>query len=64
MVEAHSIDDADDKDLWQKGNALIRSNFAVNPEMLEDEEWAKLYGEAIWIERFRIKKIAALLGNK
>jgi hypothetical protein len=51
-----------------KGDALIRANFGVNPAELSQEKWAQLFGEAVWLERWRLKNqgdlLAALFGGK
>jgi hypothetical protein len=57
------MDNSDSKpeDELLKGDALIRANFGVNPTELDDETWARLFAEAIWIEQFRLKNQAQLL---
>ncbi|MBB6499117.1 hypothetical protein [Pedobacter cryoconitis] len=44
---------------WQ-GDALIRSNFSVDPERLQLSEWAKLHAQAQWLERWRLENQAEL----
>ena len=46
-----------------QGNALIRGNFAVNPEKLEPEKWAQLFCEAVWLESERLKNFAQLMAK-
>ncbi|MFK7061522.1 hypothetical protein V3Q90_15495 [Flavobacterium oreochromis] len=43
-----------------KGDALIRANFNVNPEIIPISEWAKLYAQAQWLEQWRLKNQAEL----
>lgn len=43
-----------------KGDALIRSNFNVEPENLQISEWNKMYAQAFWLEEFRLKNQAEL----
>jgi hypothetical protein len=51
-----------------KGDALIRANFGVEPGKMDDETWARLVAEAMWIEQWRLKNqaelLAALFGSK
>jgi hypothetical protein len=51
-----------------KGNALVRANFGIDPAGLEDEKWAKLVCEALWIEQERLRNmgnlLAAMFGKK
>jgi 2-hydroxychromene-2-carboxylate isomerase len=51
-----------------KGDALIRANLGVDPAGLEDEKWAQLFAEALWVEQWRLKNqaelLAALFGRK
>ena len=61
--------DADDEDTFAKGCALIRSNLQVDADEIETaEEWARLYNEALWLERWRNRNraelIAELFGEK
>lgn len=61
--------DADDEDTFAKGCALIRSNLHVDADEIETaEEWARLYNEALWLERWRNRNraelIAELFGEK
>ena len=61
LVEAHRLSDDDDKDGFQKGCALIRSNLGLDPMAGSYEEWAIHYAEALWLEKFRNRNIAQLL---
>jgi hypothetical protein len=45
----------------QKGNALIRHYCHVQPETLNDEIWAELLDEAIWLDYHKQKQLADLL---
>lgn len=64
-IKAHLLDLDDDVDGFLKGCALIRSNLHVEPctpETTEDE-FAELYGEALWLEQWRLKNLAELAKN-
>ena len=37
--------------------ALVRHCFKVNPEELDEKEFAKLLGEALWIKQFEAEII-------
>lgn len=51
-------------DGFAKGCALIRANLNVNADDIETEEdWAALYVQAIWLERWRNKNKAELLAR-
>ena len=68
LVEAHALADDNDEDTFAKGCALIRANLHKDPDEVEtEEEWAALYAQAIWIERWRNRNraelISALFGN-
>jgi hypothetical protein len=56
------------EDELMQGEALIRANFGINPSKLNEEQWAKLYSQAAWIEVERLKHtaelLAALFGEK
>ncbi|WP_168355373.1 hypothetical protein [Bacteroides acidifaciens] len=48
---------------------MIRANLHKDPDEVEtEEEWAALYGQAIWLERWRNRNraelIAALFSEK
>jgi hypothetical protein len=61
-------DSKEDSEELLKGDTLIRANFGINPDELDEVQWAKLVCEAIWIERFRLQNqadlLAALFGGK
>ena len=62
LVEAHTLADDDYKDTFAKGCALIRANLHVDADAIETEEdWARLYGAALWLERWRNKNKAELI---
>jgi len=42
---------------------LIRAHFGIDPGALEDEEWARLFGQAVWLEGWRLKNQAELLST-
>lgn len=46
-----------------KGCALIRANFHMEPETLDDEKWALLFQQAVWIENFRLENMARILAK-
>lgn len=61
--------ESDDEDGFAKGCALIRANLHINADEIETEdEWAALYGQALWLERWRNRNraelIASLFGEK
>lgn len=69
LVEAHALADGDTEDTFAKGCALIRANLHMNADEIESEEdWAALYGQALWLERWRNRNraelIASLFGEK
>lgn len=54
----------DDEDTFAKGCALIRANLHVAEETIgSEEEWARLYGQAIWLERWRNRNRAELIAG-
>ena len=56
--------DEDDEDTFAKGCALIRANLNVNADNIENEDdWAALYTQAIWLERWRNKNKAELIAR-
>lgn len=61
MVGAFRISTQEERDYVLKGNALIRSRFQVVPEELEEEKWAQLVGEAIWLEYNSLHNLAEML---
>lgn len=69
LVEAYSLADDDREDSFAKGCALIRANLHVDTDAVcSEEQWAELYAEALWIERWRNRNlaemIAAVFGGK
>lgn len=69
LVEAHTLAENDHEDTFAKGCALIRANLHINADEIETEnEWAALYGQALWLERWRNRNraelIASLFGEK
>jgi hypothetical protein len=54
-------DDNDFVSEWRKGNALIRSQLGLNPEKLQEEEWAQYYNEALWLKEMDAKIQAELM---
>ena len=69
LVEAHTLAENDHEDTFTKGCALIRANLHINADEIESEEdWAALYGQALWLERWRNRNraelIASLFGEK
>lgn len=56
--------ESDDEDGFAKGCALIRANLHVDVDKIESgEEWARLYAEAIWLERWRNRNHAELIAS-
>jgi hypothetical protein len=56
-------EETDPADELMQGNALIRANFGVNPDGLENEKWAQLFCEAVWLESERLKNFAQLMAK-
>ena len=54
---------ASDEVEMMKGDALIRANFGVDPSALGEDEWARLCAEAVWVETWRLRNMAELLGR-
>ncbi len=46
-----------------KGDALIRSNFHIDPEELKLSQWAKLYAQATWLEKWKLENQAEILSS-
>lgn len=46
-----------------QGDALIRANFGVDPGRLPPERWARLFGQAVWLENERLRNLAELLAQ-
>lgn len=64
LIEAHLLSERDDENSLEKGCALIRANLNVDTDEIKDyDSWAELYAQAIWIENFRLKRIAELMAN-
>ena len=53
----------DDPGEIAKGCALIRANFHTDPETLDDEKWALLFQQAVWIENYRLENTARILAK-
>lgn len=51
----------DNEDAWEKGCALIQAHLGVDPEVLDMDDWARLYARALWLEDFRLRKQAELM---
>ncbi len=55
---------SDTVDGFAKGCALIRANLHINTDEIETEdEWAALYGQALWLERWRNRNRAELIAS-
>lgn len=50
-------------DDFRKANALIRAAFHIDPETLDDDQWALLANDALWLEEYRAKIVAAQVVN-
>ncbi|MGL4908840.1 MAG: hypothetical protein ACRC9X_05200 [Bacteroidales bacterium] len=37
------------------------ANLGINPKNLDEQNWAKRYAQALWIERMRLKNQADML---
>jgi hypothetical protein len=48
---------------FEKGCALIQSNFHTDPSKLDEEDWAELFGQAVWLEHFRLVNLAKILAK-
>ena len=60
----HTLAESDDEDGFAKGCALIRSNLGVDIDKVEpEEEWASLYGQAVWLERWRNNNLIKNMEN-
>lgn len=58
------LGEADDEDGFPKGCALIRANLHVDIDKIEtEEEWARLYCQALWLERWRNRNRAELIAG-
>ncbi len=56
--------DVDTEDTFAKGCALIRANLHVNSDDIEtEEEWAALYNQALWLERWRNRNHAEMIAS-
>jgi hypothetical protein len=53
----------DDPGEIAKGCALIRANFHVDPDTLDDSQWAMLFQQAVWVENFRLENTARVLAK-
>lgn len=54
--------DSDHEDTFAKGCALIRANLGVDADGIgSEDEWAALYGQALWLERWRNRNRADLI---
>lgn len=64
LVEAHALADVDTEDTFAKGCALIRANLHVNSDDIKtEEEWAALYNQALWLERWRNRNHAEMIAS-
>ena len=68
LLEAHLLSEDNEKDGFEKGCALIRSNLMIDPCSGSEEDWASWYAQALWLEQFRLRNqaemIARLFGEK
>lgn len=63
LIEAYTLSHDNKEQDIAKGCALIRANFNVNPGTLTPEEWASLFGEAVWLENFRLENLAKIIAK-
>ena len=47
----------------EKDCALIRANFNIDPEECDYETWASLYGQALWLEKWRLKNLNEMMAK-
>lgn len=40
---------------------MIRAHFRIDPAALDDDTWAMLFQEAVWLERTRLTNLARIL---
>ena len=43
------ISSNDDEDYIRKANALIRHYYQVDPDTLDDDSWAILWNDLVWV---------------
>jgi hypothetical protein len=48
-------------DAQAKANALIRSQFHIEPEKMQVSQWNEIYAQAYFIEQFRLESQTKLL---
>ena len=58
-----SADSVSEEDEMMKGEALIRANFGVEPGGLSESEWSRLVCQAVWIETWRLRNMAEMIGR-
>jgi hypothetical protein len=46
-----------------QGDAIIMSNFKVNPKELQVTQWGEYYAKAMWLERWRLENQAEMFRN-
>lgn len=47
-----------------EGDALIRADFQINPDTLDDAEWVARLQQALWLEHYRTNLIGRLFSPK
>ena len=63
LIEAHLLSEDNEKDGFEKGCALIRSNLMIDPCSGSEEDWASWYAQALWLEQFRLRNQAEMIAN-
>ena len=43
---------------------LIRANFNIDPDKLSDQEFGKLYAQALWLEDFRMQQQRSIIKHQ
>lgn len=62
-VEAQLLSDRDDEDGFEKGCVLIRANLGIAQTAGSYEEWAEIYAQALWLEKWRLKNLNEMLAR-
>ena len=60
MLDA-TTDNPNPADELMQAEALIRANLHLDTALLNSDEWARAFAEALWLENYRLQNIARLL---
>ena len=63
LIELCTLSQEEGEDDLIKCGALIRANFNVNPDELNEDDFAQLTAEAIWYEGWKIRNLARLFSG-